>query len=322
MGRHGLYYRTTLPGSSIPTPRSRPRGTFQPTPSRDTLAEIESGAVEGMTHSSSAALLEEIRRKRALLRLWPCVLLAAPPIWLGLAIVAPAWLSVPGLILVPLAIAWTARRDHLRKAVVLMYDFEPEAQAGYQAFHDGFEWLATARRTWHLEAQGATRDWKKQAGATSLVRRRLISPRPQDPPALTTNIAIPAIPVGRQTLYFLPDRLLVFEGSSVGAVGYEQLVVAVSETRFIEDEGVPEDAEVVGSTWKYVNKSGGPDRRFKDNRQLPIAFYAEVRFSSSTGLNEALQVSNRKAAEYLASGLQVLTASLAVTSDDTTREAQ
>jgi len=55
---------------------------------------------------------------------------------------------------------------------------------------------------------------------------------------------------------------------------------------------------------------------------LPIAFYAEVRFSSSTGLNEALQVSNRKAAEYLASGLQVLTASLAVTSDDTTREAQ
>jgi hypothetical protein len=135
-----------------------------------------------------------------------------------------------------------------------------------------------------------------------------------------TNIAIPALPVGRQTLYFLPDRVLVFEGGSAGAVGYEQLRLAVAATRFIEEEGVPADAEVAGSTWKYVNKSGGPDRRFKDNRQLPVLVYGELRFGSSTGLNEVVHVSNRKAAEHFASGLQVLTASLGETTPEEAAE--
>jgi hypothetical protein len=72
----------------------------------------------------------------------------------------PAWASLSGLAVLALITVWTARRDTLQKTVVLMYNFEPEAQAGYQAFHDGFDWLASSQRTWHLEAQGATADWK------------------------------------------------------------------------------------------------------------------------------------------------------------------
>jgi len=26
-------------------------------------------------------------------------------------------------------------------------------------------------------------------------------------------------------------------------------------------------------TWKYVNKKGDPDKRFKDNRKIPIVLY-------------------------------------------------
>jgi hypothetical protein len=40
-----------------------------------------------------------------------------------------------------------------------------------------------------------------------------------------------------------------------------------------------------------VNKSGGPDRRFRDNRELPVCAYEEIRLQSATGLNEVLQVS-------------------------------
>ena len=100
-----------------------------------------------------------------------------------------------------------------------------------------------------------------------------------------------AIGVGRQTLYFFPDRVLVYDVNGVGAVNYNSLQVSVSPTRFIEDEGVPRDAEIVDKTWRYVNKSGGPDKRFKDNRQIPICRYEQISLSSSTGLNEILQVS-------------------------------
>jgi hypothetical protein len=69
------------------------------------------------------------------------------------------------------------------------------------------------------------------------------------------------------------------------------LRIIASPSRFIEEQGVPSDATVVGQTWKYVNKKGGPDKRFKGNRQLPIALYEEIHLTSPTGLNEVLQVS-------------------------------
>ncbi|MXF24237.1 hypothetical protein FQ029_26695, partial [Escherichia coli] len=74
------------------------------------------------------------------------------------------------------------------------------------------------------------------------------------PPFVKTNIETIAIKVGRQTLHFFPDRVLVFDPDGVGAVGYNQLFVNVADSRFIESEGVPGDAIVVGRTWKYVNK--------------------------------------------------------------------
>lgn len=313
MGAHGLYYRSVLGGGSHPRATVRvasqsPRGLQGP-PS-DALTEIESGSVEAMAHSSSAALLEEIRTKRKLFRHWPIALSLGGFFWLILAISLSLWVSLLTLVALLATTVWLARRDVLRKTVVLIYQFDSASEAAYQGLHNGFDWLANAKRAWHLEAKGAVSDWKKNAGATSLVRRQAILLPKQDPPDVKTNIAIPAIPVGRQRLYFLPDRLLVYEGRSVGAVGYDQLCLEVATSRFIETEIVPEDAEVVGSTWRYVNKNGGPDRRFKDNRQLPIVLYGQVHLTSPTGLNEVIQVSNAKAAEYFVAGVNSQAAAL------------
>ncbi len=52
-----------------------------------------------------------------------------------------------------------------------------------------------------------------------------------------------------------------------------------------------------------MNKKGGPDRRFANNRELPIALYEEITLRSRTGLNEKLQVSRVGAAATLISGL-------------------
>ncbi len=54
---------------------------------------------------------------------------------------------------------------------------------------------------------------------------------------------------------------------------------------------MPGDAKVVDRTWRFVNKTGGPDKRFKDNRELPIALYEEIELTSTTGLHERFQAS-------------------------------
>ena len=47
---------------------------------------------------------------------------------------------------------------------------------------------------------------------------------------------------------------------------------------------VPRDAERIGNTWKYVNIGGGPDRRYKNNAQLPIMRYGELTLTAPAGI--------------------------------------
>jgi hypothetical protein len=179
----------------------------------------------------------------------------------------------------------------LEKTVVLFYDFDSDMEAAYAQLHSAASQLANCGATWHIEASGKVLDRKYHAGASDLVRRETTYIRKAEPPYVKTNIETIAVGVGRQTLHFFPDRVLVYGANGVGAVSYPELSVDVSATKFIESGSVPRDAEVVDHTWKYVNKSGGPDRRFKDNKELPICRYEEIALSSQSGLNEVVQLS-------------------------------
>jgi hypothetical protein len=93
-------------------------------------------------------------------------------------------------------------------------------------------------------------------------------------------------------LFFLPDLILYLERGIFGGIPYGDLSVEHHVTRFIEDGEVPGDATVVGRTWRYVNKDGGPDRRFNNNAQLPVLQYGELVLTSSRGVNIQLNASN------------------------------
>jgi hypothetical protein len=182
------------------------------------------------------------------------------------------------------------------------------ATEDYQAFHDAFDALAGCRRVGHIAAQGAVQDRKRQAGAGAVVRRHVIRPAKRPPSRIKTNIEVPVIPVGRQMLHFFPDRLLVIDDNGAGAIDYANLQLDTRQSQFIEREGVPADAQVIGRTWQYVNKGGGPDRRFKSNPEIPIALYEEIHLTSATGLNEMIQVSKLGTGEQLRQGIKRLVA--------------
>jgi hypothetical protein len=296
MGRGGLYYRATLPPIAnsrnaqaqpkLSPPPQIPSGTHAP------LEDIESANVAQIVDSSSRELLSELNRKRAKMRLWP---LAAT-----ISFVVLGWgfsSNWPTWVLALLAIAgavgtYVARaRDVLEKTVVLFYEFDADMEGAYAQLHSAASQLSTSAAAWHIEASGKVYDRKYHAGASNLVRRKSTFVRKAEPPYVKTNIETIAVGVGRQILHFFPDRVLVYDTNGVGAVSYSELHVEVSATRFIESDSLPNDAEVIDRTWKYVNKSGGPDRRFKDNKELPVCRYEEIALSSQSGLNEILQLS-------------------------------
>lgn len=122
------------------------------------------------------------------------------------------------------------------------------------------------------------------------------------PPGCARESCVRATP----TLYFLPDRLLVYDPGGVGAVSYRTLEMVASRTRFIETGPVPADATIIDRTWQYMNKRGGPDRRFSNNRQIPICLYDELSLRTPTGLNELFQISRAGVGDGFVAAVQHL----------------
>src|SRR5262245_1504383 len=76
MGRHGLYYRATLPSGAprLEKPTTPPARPGQPEPQSqptDTLTSIESADVSDMVDSTAVELLAELNEKHRRLRRWP-----------------------------------------------------------------------------------------------------------------------------------------------------------------------------------------------------------------------------------------------------------
>jgi hypothetical protein len=295
-GRGGFYYRATLPSNAGHSPAAAPSPypAHAPEPTRATVGpeqEIESGSVLQMRDDSADGLLKELNAKRRLLRLGPAALIAslagAMWLWPRAGTVAQVTIAVVALAIVIAAFV----RDTLRKTTVIMYDMEADAATSYQALIDAVKEFGRASRLWHISSRAEVLDRKYHSGAQQAIKRTPTSTTVGSPPFVKCNVDVPSIGVGRQTLFFLPDRLLVFDAGSVGAVSYSALIVDQGRTQFVEDDGVPSDSRVVGRTWRYVNKSGGPDRRFKDNSEIPICEYETIHFRSATGLNELLHAS-------------------------------
>lgn len=311
-GRGGLYYRKTF--------SSKPEGLlFQPPPRESTvpqsaqslrtgsLNEIDSTSLTEMHDSDHDDFINEINSLKNISDLWPVVAAVSAAVAIGLLVAGVSNWFVGAALLVGLFATKTASdRDAIRKSIALLYDLEPEAKNAFAQLHDAFEKLGAAERVWHIEAQGDAEDPRYQAGATQIVRRQRIIPKLGLPPFLQCNLDTPVLPVGRQELYFLPDLILVRDASTFGAIGYHDLKLEIRASQFIEENDLPAEAEVVEYTWKYVNKKGTPDKRFKDNRQLPVVRYEEIRFTNPAGLNELIQISRKGIGAHLESAINAI----------------
>lgn len=300
MGRGGLYYRASLSSPSrssrggSPAPRPAPQRVEPPPLSLGgtvAMREIDSESAAQIVDSSSQTLVQELREKHKKIR-FARLGLVAGVIFTALGLAAPRPGFGLAVFLFSVALYGVLRvYDARRKTTVIFYDLADDSADLFRRLHDAFAYLSDAKKLWHIPSEGKVRDAKYHAGANTLVTRNAISVGFVNPPFVKTNIPTPSLRVGAQTLYFFPDRILIFDANDIGGLAYDSLRIDISTTQFIEQEGVPRDARTVGQTWRYVNKKGGPDRRFANNPTIPIAEYEAVRLASRFGLNEALQVS-------------------------------
>jgi len=153
--------------------------------------------------------------------------------------------------------------------------------------------IMKCNKVWRIMQSSKVIDTKYTAGASTTVKRVSCATGSKPPFPFKTNSQVAIFKLKNETLMFLPDKLFVIAKNKIGVLDYNDFTKVINTRRFIEDGAVPKDATIVGKTWKYVNKSGGPDKRFKNNRQLPICSYGKMILSSQKGLNTEIMFSKQ-----------------------------
>lgn len=93
-------------------------------------------------------------------------------------------------------------------------------------------------------------------------------------------------------LYVYPGFVLYRASKQAFAlIDFHEVKIEFRAQRFVEEQPVPSDSQVIGQAWAKSNKDGSPDRRFHGNYQIPIVLYGEVVFKSVSGLHEEYQFS-------------------------------
>lgn len=331
-GAGGFYYRQRIGGSSVrPQTQSfsSPTQNFQwqdvnvpPTPNAYT---IETADVSRLVETSSAELVNQINATARQTRSAPFAILAtiaasflalfifpfiagviealgfpiSEPVISVVAVVS--FVAASATFIAGSIFSWKIHKgDELKRTTPLFYELEQDALNKFNAIQQACEALSHSARIWRVQTEQPTWDRKRNAGASSLITRHPVYVGRQPPPFIATNVDVWSVKLNDFTLFFMPDYIFVRQNGTYGAVSYESLGVRFSPTRFIEEQGVPHDSQVVDYTWQYVNKGGGPDRRFSNNSQIPIALYGFVQLQSRTGMNIHLNVSSIQAANYFA----------------------
>lgn len=203
-----------------------------------------------------------------------------------LAFVQPVFVVLP---IIGLVLKISARRGG---RVNLEYSFDAEKQDEHNRRIGAWQLLVEGEKEWQILSERFNTNTKVNAGAGRSLNRTPCKLEKNCPFYIQTNVDVIQIKLKDEALIILPDKVFIVCKRKVATVEYSDFRISVSEVRFVEEEAVPKDAQVIGHTWKYVNKNGTPDRRYKGNMQLPICLYGQVFLNSSSGLNVELQISN------------------------------
>lgn len=196
--------------------------------------------------------------------------------------------------------------------IELRIDLSPRQSAAFNQFSVAFQKLAACKSAWDVTSAQKVDQFRERTIASTGVTRSRVSlgvtefgeVRCDYRPFEITNS-------NGAHLYLFP--LMCFAGYNhrdFAVLDIREIAAVASVTNFQEEEGVPADATVVGSTWKRANKDGGRDRRFSENYEIPIVRYGELHFQSNTGLNELYMFSNPAAVESFCDALRNLQLSM------------
>lgn len=306
MGRHGVYYRASLNGGSRERPNlgrsdqqlHAPR--FQP--SEVVMEDVTGATAMALEPTGRGDLVNQLNTASTRFAWWWPTAIVGGLLGLLLGLLLTPWALILWLLVTPLCV-WLYLNDQARRTVVLFYEVHDTAKGWFDTLTTQWRWLTESQKLTRITQSGdviGITQFKRNAGASTLINSVTVMANTTGPKELESNIEIPSIVGGNSGIYFLPDRVLVRDGKRFTDLNYDDLRVFHDTTRYIEQAVPPGDAVQVDTTWQHPNIHGGPDRRFNNNRQLPVMSYGRLVLTSANGLQWIILISRAAAAQPLA----------------------
>ena len=213
-----------------------------------------------------------------------------------------------------------ARQDALKEvsnsieasAVSLSVEMDADSLAAYQKCKRSFEALKECSSIWDITSGSDVDRVKSRSAASMTIERVRTKCLRQKLPGIK-SLELPMVFRNRNgaDIYIYPGFLVMFDSpSQMGILDMAELQVAYDATRFIETEAIPPDSTRVGEAWEKSNKDGSRDKRFAENRQIPVMQYGEITFQSASGIYEVYMFSDSAKAQDFADSLKVFKSSL------------
>ena len=178
--------------------------------------------------------------------------------------------------------------------ISVSFEANATAQQAFSAMIRAFDALRMCHKIWDITADRDTNRILERTFASRTVARFPVS---------FEFSSADLIQFSGRAMHFSNvngEDILIYPGVAVlprpdglfALIDIRELDIDFTSVNFVEDEEVPSDTKIVGHTWAKTNKDGTPDRRFRDNFQIPVVEYGRLTFSSPSGVTEEYQVSN------------------------------
>lgn len=168
----------------------------------------------------------------------------------------------------------------LKEVSSLRYDLIKELSDSekeqYSLFCQAFNSVKTSKCIWKIESEEENNQAKSRA--KTVVTRSKVNFSNGFYKGLDIPYQVPVIPISSfRKLYFYPRFVIATNfPSGFNVLPINKVTLSYSQTRFQEESDIPSDAKIGGTTYKFVNKDGGPDLRFSNNPKISVALYGEI----------------------------------------------
>lgn len=287
VGGNGIYYRKKL-GSSAKGNNSRGKSYVQNGAvqyAENYAQTVDAITVQEQTQGVSVtnqAIVKDIKRARLLNWLWVALSV--------ILLVYVGWWTVFIMLAIRVLLPRFFRAE-------VNYEMDTEAANEWEKFAEFFSTLKTSKKLWVIETSQSVMNTKTNAGAgRNLTRSQLTLKKTKANRTIGFGVFsnAPCFKLkGKQcTILFLPCDIIIKKGKHIVACSYENLDIRTGTTNFIETDPVPKDATIIRYTWQFVNKDGSADRRYANNRQLPVCQYGRIMLQAGDQIGVEIHVSN------------------------------